>query len=436
VTVPDRREDSAPNPLGHRNRITGMVIVLVLALAIPLGVTLWNEAHMEGRAPDFTLTDTGYQNGTLRDPQTFSLSDYRGQVVVLDFMAVNCPGCNVMSERALAPLQEEFGHRDDFAILSINVWAGLAGETREDLIQFQEAHNGTWRHALDPQGNLRQQQYGVFGLPMAFVIDKDGFITHSVGLVLSPDRLRGPIEAALADESEPISFLAVGVFGLAILAGVASFFAPCSVGLIPAYMGFLLTRQQGLAPAAATRAAIRGGLTTAAGIVTLYAGFAILLLILALFGMDALIRDNLATMAITVGAALILVGLLLLAGFDWDRLGRRMGMGKLDGRRGFFPFGVGYGLAAFGCTGPIFLPILFGGFAQGIGVGITAFVLYTAAVASFVVLAAVLVAQGQTTRLRGLLSHTKTVTRVSAVLLVLAGVFVIWFEVQAGGWPF
>jgi cytochrome c biogenesis protein CcdA len=175
--------------------------------------------------------------------------------------------------------------------------------------------------------------------------------------------------------------------------------------------------------------ALGGGVRTALGIVTIYAVIAV-----ALYLAGAAVRDNLRYLTPVVAVLLVAFGVMLLTGFDWDRVARGLGMGKVDGRRGFFAFGVGYGLAAFGCTGPIFLPILLAGFAQGALLGFAAFLVYTLAIAGFVVFAAYLVAAGQQTRLRALLSKTVAVTRVSAVLLIGAGLWILWFEATTYGW--
>jgi cytochrome c biogenesis protein CcdA len=232
--------------------------------------------------------------------------------------------------------------------------------------------------------------------------------------------LQEAVESSLAGTAMSTDVLAFGVLGLAFVAGASSMFAPCSVGLLPAYMGFLLNAKGG------RRATLPAGLLTAAGIVTLYAVLAVLLW---------LVRDSLAPviryLGPVVGGLLVLLGLLMLFGFDWERIAKRIGLGKVDGRRGFYAFGVGYGLAAFGCTGPIFVPILLAGFAQGTLLGVAAFAVYALAIASLVLFVAYLVGSGQQTRLRRLLSHTKAITRVSALLLIGAGAYLIWFDLTA-----
>lgn len=430
----DRREDIADNPRAYRNRRLGMFVLLAILLAVPVGVTLWDDLTGETMAPDFTLTDTGYRDGVLGAPETFNLSDFRGQVVVLDFMAVNCASCTFMTDRVVAPLYEVYRDDPRVTILAVDVWAGDAGETNEDLIRLQqEGHIGAppepWRHALDTDGVL--QKYGTFSIPQLAVVGPDGELVFNQAGIPRYNAVNATVQSALAGDAESVGVVQVGVIGLAFLAGLASFFAPCSVGLIPAYMGFLIQGQQGVRREHVLRHSLGGGLQTAGGIVAIYAVIAALL-----WAFSDTLSRYLPVLSPIVAVLLIAFGVFMLIGFDWERIAKRLGMGQVDGRKGFFAFGIGYGLAAFGCTGPVFLPILLAGFAQGAGTGLAAFAVYTLAVAAFVVFAAYLVSQGQQTRLRRLLSHTTLVTRVSAALLIGAGAYLLWFDYQAYGWPF
>lgn len=424
--MPDLRELQDRDPRAYRNRTATLWLVLVVLLVAGGGVTAYKLLYQPaGQAPDFTLTSTGYENGTMGEPVTFNLSDHRGQVVVLDFMGVTCSSCRILTDQVLEPLHGRFGDRSDFVILSIDVWAGQLGETKEELIRLQKEEGVPWRHALDTDDVLRK--YSVGALPRLTVVDPQGQIVYdAVGI---PDKAKpiAAIEAAFVGESDTVSTVQVGLLGLAFVAGLASFFSPCSVGLLPAYLGFLINQDgAGTTPRTRVRRTVFGGLATGAGIVTAYGVFALLF-----WGFSDQLRPYIPVLSPTVAVLLILLGALMLVGFDWAWLSKRVGMGRVDGRRGFYLFGIGYGLAAFGCTGPVFLPILFGAFTDGALTGFAVFAIYAVTLTSFVLFAAYLVATGQETRLRGLLSHTKAIARVSAVLLIGAGAYILWFDYQA-----
>ncbi len=430
----DRREGNDPNGMGHRNNTALLWLSLALVVAVPLGVSVVDFLYdVAGPAPDFTLTSTGYEDGVQGENVTFHLSDYQGKTVLLDFMAVTCTSCRILTDEVLKPVYDEYGGRDDFVILSVDTWADpetgsatFGGETWSELVALQKSEDVPWRHALDT--DKVYLKYTAIALPKIVLVNPEGAIVlEKTGIPPLAD-VTDAIDESLAGTSQGISVLRVGLLGLAVVAGVASFFSPCSVGLLPAYLGFLLQGSERRSGAQTLRA----GLTTALGVVTVYGGLALLFWILDMVGYGAALRNALPRFAPVVGGLLIVLGVLMFFKVSWDWLARRIGLGHVDGRRGFYAFGVGYGLAAFGCTGPIFLPLLLAGFLEGPGVGFAVFALYALSIASFILVAAGLVASGQQTRLRTLLSNTGWITKASALLLVGAGLYLLWFDASAG----
>jgi len=79
-------------------------------------------AHSLGTAPDFTLKTF--------DGETFTLSEHRGKVIILDFMAVRCPPCHQQMPE-LHKVKLDKG--DDVIILSIDVDAAYGYETEQDV---------------------------------------------------------------------------------------------------------------------------------------------------------------------------------------------------------------------------------------------------------------------------------------------------------------
>ncbi len=398
----------------------GIVVVLLAA-----GFLAWHVLRQPGgTAPDFTVTTTGY-NGTLGTPENFTLSEHRGKVVLIDMMAVHCPGCDILAQDVLKPIYNHYGNRSDFVLISVDVWSsdeanqGFGGESDEDIIGFQEKWGFDWPHAQDTDRVF--EKYSTVPIPMLVLVDKDGDIVMEKRGQPSHAEVESRVLAALADEAETVSVLRVGLPVMALIAGVASFFAPCSVGLIPAYMGVLLKGSERASQAQRFAVTFRGGLSTAAGIVSLYALVAVGLY-LAADTLQPLIVNAVPVIAIL----LILFGLTMLRSGTWDAIAQRLGMGHIDGRRGFYAFGVGYGLAAFGCTGPIFLPVLLAAFGTSAIMGFTVFAIYAGAIAGFVLLAAGLVASGHTTGLRKILSKTHIINKVAAVLII-AGAFWVWY---------
>ena len=150
--------------------MTGFVCILTLLILFCAGCSDKEENEQkEGQtATDFTLTDTeGIQ---------FSLSDYRGEIVILDFMATWCGPC-IKEMDHLKDIQEDY-HDKDVRIISIDV---DDSESSEDLSDLKDMYGCNWRFAY--KGGSVGNTYGASAIPTLYIIDKEGEISYkSVGL--------------------------------------------------------------------------------------------------------------------------------------------------------------------------------------------------------------------------------------------------------------
>ena len=109
-------------------------------------------------APNFTLA-------TLSGEE-LSLSDYRGQIVMVNFWASWCPPCN-----AEMPAMEAFyqTYQDEgFAIIAVNV-----KENHDTVQTFVDEKELTFPVALDASGETAAR-YGISGMPTSFFVAPDG----------------------------------------------------------------------------------------------------------------------------------------------------------------------------------------------------------------------------------------------------------------------
>jgi peroxiredoxin len=136
------------------------------------------------------------------DGVEFKLSDYRGQVVVLDFWADWCPHCVNMYpvERELI---ETYAGRP-FAIVGVN------GDSAERMQELAESGKVTWRSFDDGSFGPIAEQYHITGIPAIFVLDAEGVIRYKNvrgdELVAAVEELMSEMPAAVEevpDSSDP-----------------------------------------------------------------------------------------------------------------------------------------------------------------------------------------------------------------------------------------
>jgi len=133
-------------------------------------------------APDFTL-DT-------LDGDTVTLSDLKGQVVVLDFWATWCPPC----VRSLPELDQLHQQRagDTVRIFAVNL-----KENEEQVHSFLRSRGLTVPVLLDREGEVAEK-FNVHAIPQTIIIGKDGEV-RQVFVGAGPDtfeRIRLEIETA------------------------------------------------------------------------------------------------------------------------------------------------------------------------------------------------------------------------------------------------
>jgi cytochrome c-type biogenesis protein len=242
--------------------------------------------------------------------------------------------------------------------------------------------------------------------------------------------------------SELLSGLASALpFGIAFGAGMVAAVNPCGFALVPAYLSLYLgTEEEGFSERSAAYRLLRAlvvGFLVSSGFVVLFAAAGFIISAGGTFLVEAA-----PVLGVLVGEALVVFGvwmLLVRKGPYTAVLGRlaaRLGDPRKVGVRGFFLFGLGYGAASLGCTLPAFLSVVGSGIAAG-GVvpGAVRFLGYGLGMASVLVALTVALAffkEGLLKWLRGALPYVQTA---SAVLLILAGAYVIfyWWTAQSVG---
>ena len=133
-------------------------------------------------APAFALKDiTG---APLR------LADYRGKVVLVDFWATWCVPCRTEIPH-FAKLQTKYASRG-FSVIGISL-----DDAPEPVPPFAKKYGMNYPVAVGDAA-LAERYGGVLGLPVAFVIDRDGRIRHRYDGVTSAKTFEQAVVALLA----------------------------------------------------------------------------------------------------------------------------------------------------------------------------------------------------------------------------------------------
>ncbi len=227
--------------------------------------------------------------------------------------------------------------------------------------------------------------------------------------------------------------VAVLPVGYAFGAGMVAAVNPCGFAMLPAYLSLYLGAKEddfaGRSSSARVLRAILVGASVSLGFILLFG----LAGVVVSAGGNALL-GVMPSLGIFVGVALILLGLWVLAGRSvyfnvFERFASRVkGNPSTVSVRGFFLFGLAYGAASLSCTLPVFLVVVgsgatAGGFLAGAG-QFLGYGLGMASVLLALTLALALFKQGLIVRLR---KGVPYVQLVSAVLLLLAGAYTIFY---------
>ena len=200
----------------------------------------------------------------------------------------------------------------------------------------------------------------------------------------------------------------------AFTAGIVATVNPCGFAMLPAYLSYFLGIEGGAKNAEAQASVFRALFTGA----VVSSGF------LLVFGV---VREIVPWLAIAIGVALFLLGIALLRGKQLVVILPKFEKGG-SGRdlRSLFLFGVSYAIASVSCGLPTFIIVVAASVSDAQS-GVASFIAYAlgmALVLTSLTVSLALARQSLLRRLRALMRH---VDRLAGALMVLAGVYLVWY---------
>lgn len=223
------------------------------------------------------------------------------------------------------------------------------------------------------------------------------------------------------------------VLGIAFSAGVATFFSPCGIALVPAYAGYFLgldDREEALqTPFSATVDGVKFGGAAALGALALFGtgGGLVYLVQQQLHVPSALMGTVVEYAALGVGVLIILFGALMLGSLTPSFTPSVKLPTKEKSFVGMAGFGVVFGLGSMGCTLPLFVSVAVQAFTQGPLGALASFLAYGAGLGALMLGTGVAMSIAKEETHAHLRKVTKYVKPASGVIMIAAGGYVIYY---------
>lgn len=217
-----------------------------------------------------------------------------------------------------------------------------------------------------------------------------------------------------------------GNFAYSFILGVLAAVNPCGFVLLPTYLMFFLGLE-GSRPDDSQRTslsrALRVGLATSSGFVAV---FLVVGTISRLF--TNAIEQNAKYVSIVIGIVLFVAGIAMLAGWKPRIITPNIKTGKTRTFGSMFVFGIAYAVASIGCTIGFLTSVILGSInVHGFASGLLSVVLYGVGMGAIVTALTVSLAFAKGGLLRVLRNGMRHLDRVSAVLVMLTGVYLTWY---------
>lgn len=212
--------------------------------------------------------------------------------------------------------------------------------------------------------------------------------------------------------------------GFALGAGLVAAFNPCGFAFLPGYLGLIIVRGQDASRATALIRAAAATVAMAAGFLTVFGLFGLLV-----SPLIASAQQYLPFLTVAIGVVLIGLAAWLLAGKELTVVMPRLSGDAPTTHLGtMYTYGLGYAVASLSCTIAPFLAVIGTTFKQGsILTGVFAFVAYAMGMAITVGVAALTVALAGASAAGAFRRILPYVSRIAGAIVLLTGLYVTYY---------
>jgi len=149
-----------------KNVIFILVVAVLIALLIYQFIPRTKSQIRVNGGVDFRLESV--------DGKEYSISEFRGKKVILNFFATWCPPC-----RAEIPDFERFHQNNkDIVLIGVNIQ-----EDKKAVEEFLKSMGVSYIVLLDKEGKIATN-FGIEGIPTTFLLDENGkIVAKNVGMM-------------------------------------------------------------------------------------------------------------------------------------------------------------------------------------------------------------------------------------------------------------
>jgi len=214
--------------------------------------------------------------------------------------------------------------------------------------------------------------------------------------------------------------------GFSFFQGVLAFLAPCAVALLPGYILAFISRNPDSASNISARLA-RGFKLASLSILGILIIYTVAGVMIVLAGQ--VLKDYMKWITIGMGATLIVLGILMALGksisFSFNIQNSNPKTEAIEA----FIFGIGYAIGALGCLFPLFLIVATQAMAaETVWEGSSYILAYFAGISGMMIITILLAIFAKDFLLKNLRKILPYMEKITAVLLIIAGIYVIYYQ--------
>jgi len=204
---------------------------------------------------------------------------------------------------------------------------------------------------------------------------------------------------------------------LIFTAGALTLLSPCGFPMLPGYISYYMGAKASL------EKAVSGGVACTLGLLTVFSAIGVVVSTL-----GSLVSRYIPLLELVAGLIVISMGISMIAEIRFPTFFTISRAPRQRGLIGVFLYGVVYGLAALGCSAPIFFSILFYAVsAGGLFYGMITFVVYALGMGLPIIITTILVAKAKKFMLERMLKMIPWFQKIGGIVLIIIGAYLIYF---------